>query len=49
MSVVGCRKRGVVLDPYVGSGTTLVAAAKRKLPSIGFELIRAIGRRPVRG
>jgi DNA modification methylase len=35
---VGCPKRGVVLDPYVGSGTTLVAAAKRKLPSIGFEL-----------
>jgi DNA modification methylase len=34
----GCPKRGVVLDPYVGSGTTLVAAAKRKLPSIGFEL-----------
>jgi DNA modification methylase len=37
---VGCPRRGVVLDPYVGSGTTLVAAAKRKHPSIGFELNR---------
>jgi DNA modification methylase len=35
---IGCPRRGVVLDPYVGSGTTLVAAAKRRLPSIGFEL-----------
>jgi DNA modification methylase len=34
----GCPRRGTVLDPYAGSGTTLVAAAKRKLPSIGFEL-----------
>jgi DNA modification methylase len=34
----GCPRRGVVLDPYVGSGTTLVVAAKRGLPSIGFEL-----------
>ncbi|MBR0896815.1 site-specific DNA-methyltransferase [Bradyrhizobium tropiciagri] len=34
----GCPRGGVVLDPYAGSGTTLVAAAKRKLPSIGFEL-----------
>jgi DNA modification methylase len=35
---VGCPRRGVVLDPYAGSGTTLSVAAKRKLPSIGFEL-----------
>ncbi|WP_158287900.1 DNA-methyltransferase [Falsiroseomonas bella] len=35
---VGCPKKGVVLDPYVGSGTTLAVAASRGLPSIGIEL-----------
>ncbi len=34
----GCPRRGTVLDPYAGSGTTLAVAAKRRLPSIGFEL-----------
>jgi DNA modification methylase len=34
----GCPRRGTVLDPYAGSGTTLAVAAKRKLRSIGFEL-----------
>jgi DNA modification methylase len=34
----GCPKKGVVLDPYAGSGTTLVIAANRRLPSIGIEL-----------
>jgi DNA modification methylase len=35
---VGCPKKGVVLDPYAGSGTTLAVAANRRLPSIGVEL-----------
>lgn len=34
----GCPKKGVVLDPYAGSGTTLLVAADRGLPSIGIEL-----------
>ena len=34
----GCPAGGVVLDPYAGSGTTLAVAARRGLPSIGFEL-----------
>ncbi len=34
----GCPKKGVVLDPYAGSGTTLAVAANRGLASIGFEL-----------
>lgn len=34
----GCPKKGIVLDPYAGSGTTLAVAAKRGLPSIGVEL-----------
>lgn len=35
---VGCPPKGVVLDPYAGSGTTLVVAADRGCPSIGIEL-----------
>lgn len=35
---VGCSPKGVVLDPYAGSGTTLVAAADRGSPCIGIEL-----------
>lgn len=31
-------KRGPVLDPYCGSGSTLVAALQRKLPAIGIEI-----------
>lgn len=34
----GCPKKGVVLDPYAGSGTTLAVATNRGLPSIGIEL-----------
>lgn len=34
----GCPMKGVVLDPYAGSGTTLAVAASRGLPSIGIEL-----------
>ena len=34
----GCPNKGVVLDPYAGSGTTLVVAANRRLSSIGIEL-----------
>ncbi|NIA72050.1 site-specific DNA-methyltransferase [Pelagibius litoralis] len=34
----GCPKKGIVLDPYTGSGTTLAVAAARGLPSIGIEL-----------
>jgi len=29
---------GIVLDPFVGSGTTLIAAARRARPSIGIEV-----------
>jgi len=34
----GCKKGGLVLDPYVGSGTTLKVAVQRGSPAIGFEL-----------
>jgi len=34
----GCPPKGVVLDPYAGSGTTLAVAGNRGLISIGFEL-----------
>lgn len=35
---LGCREHGVVLDPFIGSGTTGVAAARLKRDFIGFEL-----------
>src|SRR5438034_661130 len=35
---VGCRPGGVVLDPFVGSGTTMAVAAQMKRHSIGIEL-----------
>jgi DNA modification methylase len=34
----GCRPRGVVLDPYVGSGTTAKVALHRRSPAIGIDL-----------
>lgn len=35
---VGCRRGGVVLDPFAGSGTTLRVALKKNRPAIGVEL-----------
>lgn len=35
---VGCPSGGVVLDPYAGSGTTLLVAADRGMPAVGIEL-----------
>jgi excisionase family DNA binding protein len=37
---VGCKPQGAVLDPFVGSGTTLACALARKSPAIGIELKR---------
>lgn len=34
----GCRRGGVVLDPYVGSGTTMKAALDRGSPALGIDL-----------
>jgi DNA modification methylase len=34
----GCRRNGVVLDPYVGSGTTAKVALDRGSPVIGIDL-----------
>jgi len=34
----GCREGGVVLDPFVGSGTTMVAALSRGSSAIGVDL-----------
>ena len=39
----GCPIGGVVLDPYAGSGTTLLVAAQRGSPSIGIELNQSTG------
>ncbi len=35
---VGCPPKGVVLDPFAGSGTTLLVAGRRGSTSIGVEL-----------
>lgn len=34
----GCPPGGTVLDPFVGSGTTVLAALHRNLPAIGIDL-----------
>lgn len=36
----GCPDQGVVLDPFVGSGTTILEALQRGLPAIGIDLKR---------
>lgn len=35
---VGCKRGGAVLDPFVGSGTTMLAALERKSPAAGIDL-----------
>jgi excisionase family DNA binding protein len=35
---VGCKPGGIVLDPFVGSGTTMLCALKRKSPAYGIDL-----------
>lgn len=35
---VGCKPGGVVLDPFVGSGTTMLAALSRGSPAVGIDL-----------
>lgn len=35
---IGCRPGGTVLDPFVGSGTTMLAALCRRSPAIGIDL-----------
>lgn len=36
--MLGCKEGGVVLDPFIGSGTTAVAALRENKHFIGFEL-----------
>jgi excisionase family DNA binding protein len=35
---VGCKPGGTVLDPFVGSGTTMLTALAQKCPAIGIDL-----------
>ncbi|MEN1959093.1 site-specific DNA-methyltransferase [Luteimonas sp. MJ246] len=35
---VGCKPKGTVLDPFVGSGTTMLAALERGHPAVGIDL-----------
>jgi excisionase family DNA binding protein len=35
---VGCKPGGTVLDPFVGSGTTMLSALARKSPAFGIDL-----------
>jgi site-specific DNA-methyltransferase (adenine-specific) len=34
----GCPERGIVLDPFMGSGTTAVVARKFNRQYVGFEI-----------
>jgi DNA modification methylase len=34
----GCKRKGTVLDPFAGSGTTLAVASRSGRPSVGIEL-----------
>jgi len=36
----GCPAKGTVLDPFVGSGTTMVAALERGLHAVGIDIKR---------
>ena len=36
--LAGCPKEGVVLDPFMGAGTTALVSLKQKKNFIGFEL-----------
>ena len=36
----GCPPGGTVLDPFVGSGTTMLAALRRRLPAMGIDIKR---------
>ena len=38
MILAGCPRGGVVLDPFVGSGTTLVVAEEQGCGGIGIDL-----------
>lgn len=35
---VGCKRGGTVLDPFVGSGTTMLCALARRSPAIGIDI-----------
>ena len=37
---IGCKKGGVVLDPFVGSGTTIDVALKKGCSAIGIDINR---------
>ena len=37
---IGCKPDGTVLDPFVGSGTTMIAALRRGLGAVGIDLKR---------
>lgn len=37
----GCPRDGVVFDPFMGSGTTAIAAARNSRDVVGIELVAA--------
>jgi site-specific DNA-methyltransferase (adenine-specific) len=40
-----CRLGGLVIDPFCGAGTTLLAAARLKRRYLGFEISEAVANR----